>query len=379
MKKLVILLTAIIGLGLLYSCEEEEKGPVLQESNAPTIQAPGSGSDIVFTEETADDTITFEWSAASFNLNNLPNATYTLQMDRAGNDFASFKVIGTPTSETSITTTVGESNQFMLSQFEMEAGVPEEFEIRVKASTVSDSETDDLYSAVSTMTITTYEEIIIVEPIYMLGSATDAGWDNTLALEMHHVEDAKFEIVAHLLADEMIKFISILGSWAPQWGAETGSTWEAGTLAYRPTEDDPDPDPVPSPPVEGDYRVIADTANLTYEILPVTSELYVLGDATDAGWDNTAALEMTKTAPGQFTITTTLTGGDDIEGFKFIEVPGQWAPMWGTDENGTTTGGSLVYRETESDPDPMSLPAPTTGTYTINVDLGTRTYELIQE
>lgn len=102
-------------------------------------------------------------------------------------------------------------------------------------------------------------------------------------------------------------------------------------------------------------------------------ELYMLGDGTAAGWDNTAALPLTGTG-GVYTITAELTAGGYV---KFIEVLGQWAPQYGTDENGTSTGGNLVYRPTEDDPDPAAIPAPeTTGTYTIDVNTNDLTYTI---
>ena len=60
-----------------------------------------------------------------------------------------------------------------------------------------------------------------------------------------------------------------------------------------------------------------------------------------------------------------------------IEVLGQWAPQYGTNETGTSTGGPLVLRPTESEPDPLSIPCPpTAGTYTVKVDLATMTYSI---
>jgi hypothetical protein len=52
--------------------------------------------------------------------------------------------------------------------------------------------------------------------------------------------------------------------------------------------------------------------------------------------------------------------------------------MYGTDENGTNTGGILVYRETEGDPDPASIPCPPdAGMRTINVNTNDMTYQIL--
>jgi hypothetical protein len=99
-------------------------------------------------------------------------------------------------------------------------------------------------------------------------------------------------------------------------------------------------------------------------------ELYMLGDGTTAGWDNTAALAMMGT-DGLYTITSDLTAGGNV---KFITTLGAWAPQYGTDADGTAAMGNLVYRETESDPDPASIPVDADGTYVITAVTSSLTY-----
>ncbi len=51
--------------------------------------------------------------------------------------------------------------------------------------------------------------------------------------------------------------------------------------------------------------------------------------------------------------------------------------MYGTDANGTSTGGNLVFRETEAVADPASIPTPATeGTYTVSINTNTLTYTI---
>jgi len=102
-------------------------------------------------------------------------------------------------------------------------------------------------------------------------------------------------------------------------------------------------------------------------------ELYMLGDGCAAGWDNTLALPLSGTA-GEYTITTDLTGGGYI---KFITTLGQWAPMYGTDADGTSAAGNLVFRETESDPDPGSIPVDADGSYVITINTNDLTYTVV--
>lgn len=378
MKKIAIILSLIFGAFLLNSCEPEELMTLdLSKTVSPQITAPSSGSSLVLSQETADEVITITWSPASYDADFIAETKYILQMDVAGNNFANPRDLINTTGLSFQTTQLAVNNRILGMEFEPETDVTLEY--RVFSYITRESDATYSFSNPITITFTTYEDVLPgVKPIYMLGSGTAAGWNNNSALEMYHIEGGKFSLVARLReSGDMVKFISVLGQWAPQWGAAPGGTSAAGQLAYRPTEDVADPNPIVITDLTvGDYRVTADTANLTYSIVKVTEQLFLLGSATTAGWSNTGALAMTKDAPGKFSITTTLTAGTDMY-FKFIEVLGQWAPQYGTDANGTPEGGKLVFRETESVPDPPAIPAPdVTGTYKIEVNLSNMTYKV---
>lgn len=129
-----------------------------------------------------------------------------------------------------------------------------------------------------------------------------------------------------------------------------------------------------------DFELLIDAITENYTLIVTPSngpepELYLLGDACSAGWDNTIALPFSG-SDGVYTITTELLVGDS-QVIKFISTLGQWAPMYGTDENGTAQSGNLVFRETESDPDPDAIPVESDGTYTIIVNTNTMTYNVI--
>jgi hydrogenase maturation factor len=77
---------------------------------------------------------------------------------------------------------------------------------------------------------------------------------------------------------------------------------------------------------------------------------------------------------GVYSLTVDLLGTGYI---KFITTLGQWAPMYGTDASGTSTGGSLVYRPDEATADPAAIPVPATaGTYTVHVNTNDLTYTI---
>lgn len=123
------------------------------------------------------------------------------------------------------------------------------------------------------------------------------------------------------------------------------------------------------------------SAVLTYNIAPfeaaiVVPPLYLLGDGTTAGWDNNTTLEMNWVEGTTYSITTDLL---ETGWFKVIQTQGQWAPMWGTVEGAAWDSGTLIFRSTEADPDPQSIPVPgVAGLYTITVDIEALTYTVVE-
>jgi len=360
----------ILAVGL-FACKNEDAGPILTLNSPPAITVPTSGTSYILSADMQDAIFeTFTWTGAGFSLKNVAQTTYKLQMDLQGNDFAS-PVLLSATSDLNHEMTVGAMNGKLI-LMGVNPGEAATLELRIVANI--EDKLDDIFSNVVTITVTPYSDVVTVKPIYMLGSATLAGWDNTAALEMTYVDGGRYEIVTTLSpgAGQFIKFISSLGQWAPQWGTDASGTAENGALVYRPTESEPDPPAIPAPAIASQFKIIADTALLTYEVFEY-GDIWLLGAATTVGWDNTLALPMTKVAEGRYTITTTLDPAGQF--WKIIDERGAWAPQWGTDAGGTADSGNLVYRPDEATPDPPAIPAPAAqGLYKIDVDIVALTY-----
>jgi len=380
MKKLIIIFLAIIGTSFLISCEKELKDPKLDVSQTvlPAITTPADGASFILIQDEAENPMTnFEWTPAQYNLTNLEMTKYVLQMDFAGNNFADAHNLAS-TEGTSFGMTVGAMNTLLLN-LELDPDVAQGVELRVRSFINDITSYSEVFSDVIAINITPYGDLVIIKPIYLLGSGTTVGWDNTLALPMEHIGGGKFARVETLTSgtDMFIKFISMLGLWAPQWGTDATGTAEAGPLVYRPTESVPDPPAIPVGATSGNYYIMADTLGLTYSTFLTSGELYLVGDATTVGWDAAAAIQFTESSPHIFTMVTTLNAAG---GMKFLEVQGAWAPQWGTNGDGTGEQGLLSYRPTESVPDPPSIPAPSTaGQYLITVDLTTMKYTVVAQ
>lgn len=377
MKKISYLLIGLFSLLILVSsCSKDEKDPVLntEQITAPAFTNPSNGEAYILLEDNAENVLTtFKWSPTSYNLNDLATTTYKLEMAKTGTDFAE-AVFLQNTTETEISYTVAGMNTLLIANG-FAADEVANVSFRITSNITSNNTAEMKMSTPIDLTITPFSQEINYKPLYLVGGGTEAGWDNTQGLEMPHISEGKFGIVTNLTAGQGMKILSMLGLWAPQWGTDDTGTGEGGVLIYRPDESVTDPAEIPTPDTDGLYRIVADTANLTYEIYAAPTNLYLLGDASAAGWDNTAALLMNNDGDGKFSITTDLTAAD----IKFVEVLGQWAPQWGAAEGASGLKGNISFRPTESDPDPANIGVPAEGTYTIEVDLAAQTYKLLPQ
>lgn len=183
MKKYTCLLAFLLGLCSLWSCENDDISPEL------TYTEPSMIENLPFLQirlEQPDGNenpllCTVKWSATRFFLDNSgePAATvpvsYTLQADRAGNDFAEAQVLAAGTS-LSADLYVKTFNEFLLSTLKTEAGQPVELELRV-VTNYGEGEDDYVVSGNRIpFTVTPYVATKAMQAIYLVGDMN--GWNN---------------------------------------------------------------------------------------------------------------------------------------------------------------------------------------------------------
>ncbi len=365
MKKLSLVILTIAALFAVFSCEDPEAGPVLQMDQvvAPSFASPSGSPSFVLSKDEVDDILTtFSWNPTDYGF--AAGTQYTLEVTFADSSYSNAMEIVT-TNDTFATITVGAMNELMLN---MSATPDEENSLKMRLVSVISEFVDEVMSGDMMITVTPYSDE--APPLYMLGDATRAGWNNAEPLQLVSLGEGKYHIIDTLYGGNYYKFITTPGAWAPQYGTDGSATPESGNLVLRATESEPDPPALQAPAESGIYEVIVDIINLTYEVKP--AGLFMLGDGTAAGWNNAEPLAMGAKAPFVFTLTTDLLAGN----IKFIRTPGAWAPQYGTDASGTSTSGTLVPRPTDADPDPSSIPSPGAGTYTVEADLINLTYTI---
>lgn len=322
MKK-YIYLTFATALLFAAGCGKGEffPGPTLNIGDAPVITSPADASAIVLTEDQAANTFSVTWTPAQFGFS--AAATYSVEIDRAGNDFGSPVVLGSSTGQ-SLNITVAKLNTALFTTMSLPGEAASNIEMRlvVKIS----PEVPEVYSAPVALTVTPYTIVIIYPQLQVPGSYQ--GWnpaDNTTVIYSAK-SDRKYDGYIYF-PDPNTEFKYTDG---PTWDLGYGDNGADGTLesdggATNIKAADP-----------GMYRLKADLNNLTHSFAKYSWG--VIGSATPTGWDSDT--DMTYDAAGKkLTLTMNLVAG----AIKF-RVNDDWAVNLGdTDANATLEyGGSDI-------------------------------------
>lgn len=120
--------------------------------------------------------------------------------------------------------------------------------------------------------------------------------------------------------------------------------------------------------VQPEVSNVVSVAVTPYEPLPVPEALYMVGDATPNGWDNSNPTELTISAndPGVFTYQGEMSAGE----LKFLTLIGEWLPSY---QRGAETN-ALVLRTDFSQPDDKFI-IEQAGLYKITVDVIEMTFK----
>lgn len=224
--------------------------------NKPIITKPSNGLVYVLTEANSTKEFeSFEWNAVDYGA--VFANSYTLEIDVAGNDFNSpTKVITTASNVSSVT--VQQINKALIADG-VAVGIATDIEFRIVST--SNGINGVVIGDAIELTLTAYStDPVAVEPLYLVGNATLAGWNNTAGIEIAWDEaNQEYSVITTFIAGGM-KILEVSGQWAPQWGDDGTHT---GILLYRPDEATADPAEITSPG-EGSYKIRVDIVNLTY-------------------------------------------------------------------------------------------------------------------
>ena len=347
MKKI---LSLALGLAFLLSaCTEKETDPVLVTGNAPLITSPAGGTSFILADSTAAQIFhVFEWSAADFGFK--AGVNYTLEMDKAGNNFAGAVTVGSVNALKLDNITQDKINTIMLTK-DLPGDEFSNVEFRVVARLSSDPTLPILTSPSVTLQVRPYVVNIVYPQLQVPGSyQTPGAWDptNNSTVIFSVRSDEKYEGYIYFAGTDLkYKFTKGL-TWDTNWGDnDLNGSLEPGGADIPLTE-------------EGMYRLNVDLNALTHTNLKTTWG--VVGSATGS-WDIDQPLTYDP-ATRKLTATLNLVAG----AIKF-RANGAWDVNLGDND----ANKSLEYGGAD-------IAVAEDGNYTIELNLGVAvyTYKLIK-
>lgn len=354
--------------GIFFSCKKYDDTE-FNKGNTPLVLAVNKSTVVLAEKQHAGDALQLNWTTGT---NNGTNAaiSYTLKIDRQGNNFQNPVVESLGSDVLSREFTVKELNDLVLSRLSGQPNTEAPLEARVVATVAENAAPAD--SSVVAFSVTPYQPVTTT--LYLIGDAAPNGWDAGKATELtgNAATPGRFTWLGRLNPGEF-KFITTLGQFLPSYNKGGADN----KLVYRTADSQPDDKFVVT--AGGSYSITVDLLESTIELAagpaaPPYSELWIVGDATPNGWNinDPNKLRVDRSNPYVFTYNEVLKGGE----FKFPTATGNW----GTDfymplvnyQDLTSTGLQLVRG---GSPD-LKWKITDPGAYKIKLDLETMKIEI---
>ena len=374
-------------------CKKDEMKTMYNGGKTPELSASVTALNMNAIDSNKN-IITFSWTDPAYSFSSGPNTlnvTHTLEIDSAGRNFAkpevfsSNNVLQESQTGTFVRSFTGEEFNRVLIKLGLKPGNTYKINVRVASSLYVES--TKLMSNVITMDVTPYSTepmplYPVPENLFIVGGATDGGWNNPVpepAQQFSKLDKNTFGIVVRLKANEKYLFLPENGSWAHKYAVADNSTAAAKTEASFTVDNGQD---IPAPDVTGLYKIVVNFLTGLYTVTPfdasiVPAELYVVGDATDGGWNNPVPVpsqKFTKTSPATFELTLHLNSGGH---YLLLPTNGSWDHKYAVankNDAAFKTGGLL---KTDSGED---IPAPDeSGNYKIEVNFMNMSYKVTKQ
>jgi starch-binding outer membrane protein SusE/F len=317
MRLLTKIILMAFMLPLFLACDGLDQPPIISQTPSALVSPPSS---ITLNGTDLEEVIVFNVSTADFGTET--GVTYTVQMDRPGNDFASPVDLGSSTS-TTIEVSAEELNRRAISKGIVpgETG-PMEFRVR----SVPTRNLSALLSEPVSISISTFADAEVLRNLFLVGEATARGWDNNNNNPplFRDPENLDLYIYTGYFSAGGFKVLEVLGQWQPQYGTNDGSTISVNEGGGS----DPDVFSVPS---NGYYTFTFDLSTNTFSLEPLAAEatsfatVGIIGSGTAEGWDASTAMTALQFDAHIWNITATLSDGE----MKF-RANDAWDINWGS-------------------------------------------------
>ena len=292
-----LLLFLIIGF-LMPSCKSDSS----QTPERNQLNLNVSADAVVLNKDKQDEiALTFSWNKAT-DIGSEYTFSYLFQIDIADNNFATATDYVTLGENGTYSFTAGQLYDLIVEKWGMTAGQPVYIEARVAARVDGPK---FVYPEIATARVEVTTFVLDSKPLYLLGTATDAGLDPSKAILMNEISNGRlYEWDGQLQAGNF-KFISVLGSMLPSYNKGASDS----TLLLR--ADESEPDEYFEIKEAGKYYINLSLRNMTISCQQSKYDaLYLVGDGCDAGWAFNITMVQDKTNMNIFTYLGNLGAGE---------------------------------------------------------------------
>ena len=295
----MMILALFVGI-LSVSCESDELHDPSFDNIDDELNLSVSGSDLELEEQFLNNEVTFNWSTGTNNGTNSA-INYTLAIDLAENDYAD------PIMEP----VEGEKNRFSyaidhgtLNNRLLESGLNPGETYNLKARISAEVATGgDIQTSETNFSVTTFKPVS--DKLFMVGDATPNGWDiaNATELSASSSQRGVFIYEGPLTAGDFKFAVSQDDCFCQDFYTKDPDDDSIIVFNEGGSGDD-----IPwTITEEGNYKIRIDLLNKTISIEPVEdapfSKLWMIGDATESGWNIDSPAEFTQSSEDQFIFT----------------------------------------------------------------------------
>lgn len=379
MKKIFNLI--LIAALAITSCDKADDLPLYGNGTAPVLTT--SATSIAPTPADSNSiSLRLSWTSPAYATDS-SNMKYIIEIDSVTKNFSNpyrKTVMGALSNEFM----AKELNSFLVSK-NYAFNVPVSMEARVVSSYANNNER--ITSNTVAISMTPYKVPPVVAfpaggKLWANGGALPWSWTGAPPVpesELSRLDEERWAGVFQLAAGEQFLVLSQNGGSNPYDqkyavpSNQVPNIEQGGDFRFYPPGTGGDN--FKSPSSAGWYTMIMNFQTGKFTVEPfgwsfLPQDLYILGDATAGGWNNSppAAQKLTRLNSVEFEITIALQPG---KVYKFISNPGNWQPQFG---GNSATGGALgANYGGGSDPDAIPTPS-AAGNYKITVNFATKTY-----
>jgi hypothetical protein len=349
MRKIFSFLNFLLGLFVFVSCTDDSPTAIVKDNVVSnSLDALSSSSYVLSSDNAADVFQEFKWTAPDYGFD--AAITYTLQIDKAENNFANALELLT-TGDLSGSLNVFEINKKLL---DLGLTADEEASVEVRVKSVVNTNVAAVYSNSRQFSVTPYATSF--PPIYIVGDAQS--WDLAKAVKVKNTAPSVYVTTANFVNNGTFRFFA-----TPDWSAQTWNWtfFSGGTVDANLANAADNDSNFRFVGESGTYKITVSTKDKTIVMEAVaTPTLLMLGDAQ--GWNFSNAVELTWLGGGHFQATSDFSAGI----FRFFGKSGDWGSGYGYTYFTNFVDANL---ENKDDGDKNFNFVGTPGSFTVDVDL----------